>query len=304
MWLLVGGDSEIGAATHRHLRARGFPVAATTRRADRVSAERPFLDLAAPLDAFEPPKGTRRACVFAAVARLAACNADPSGSALINVTQTLALAERLIARGIAVLFLSTNQVFDGNTPHMPADAPVSPISEYGRQKARMETGLRQHMDRHARLAVLRLAKVVSPDMPLIRGWIGRLRAGEPIRAFHDMSIAPVPTDMVAEVIVALLQEEARGVFQLAGPRDVPYAEVGRFLADRLSADPALVTAASAREAGLPEEATPRHTTLDSSRLRERYGFTAPDVWNVVDSVIDATWEPKLREVVGNRLAGA
>ena len=58
MRLLVGGDSEIGAATHRYMRERGGLVVATTRRADRVAADRPFLDLAAPLDDWEPPRDT------------------------------------------------------------------------------------------------------------------------------------------------------------------------------------------------------------------------------------------------------
>src|SRR6185436_13593934 len=100
-------------ATARRLRAGGDVVAATTRRLDGVAADRPFLDLSSPLDGWEPPPGTQAACVVAAVARLAACHADPVGSARVNVTQTIALCERLIARGVYLLFLSTNQVFDG-----------------------------------------------------------------------------------------------------------------------------------------------------------------------------------------------
>ena len=87
-------------------------------------------------------------------------------------------------------FLSTNQVFDGSVPEMAADAPASPVSEYGRQKARVEAALRARMDQGAPVAVLRLAKVVSRDMPLIRGWVDALSAGKPIRAFHDMTLAP------------------------------------------------------------------------------------------------------------------
>jgi dTDP-4-dehydrorhamnose reductase len=44
---------------------------------------------------------------------------------LINVARTIELVERLVARGIYVLFLSTNQVFDGSRAHVPAAAPLS-----------------------------------------------------------------------------------------------------------------------------------------------------------------------------------
>src|SRR5258708_518876 len=121
--LLIGADSEIGAATACHLAALDVPIVATTRRPSRVTADRPFLDLALPLADWRPPAEVEAACIFAAVARLQACEADPAGSSFINVAQTIALAERLLAEGIAVLFLSTNQVFDGTVPCTPAEAP-------------------------------------------------------------------------------------------------------------------------------------------------------------------------------------
>jgi len=281
MFLIVGGDSEIGAATSRAMQAHGLPVAATTRRRDRVAPDRPLLDLAAPLDDWEPPPGTRAACLCAAVARLAACADDPQGSAHVNVVQTLALVEKLLARDIAVLLLSTDKVFDGRTPHQRADAPHSPVCEYGRQKARTEAALMQHFANGAPVAILRLAKVVSEDMPLIAGWVRDLAAGKPIRVFNDLALAPTPTDLVCAAIIALLEDRARGISQLTGPRDVTYADIGRFLAAYLDADPDLVSEVSARAAGLPEGSTPQHTTLDSSRLRVHYGLEVPDVWEIV-----------------------
>ena len=284
MFLIVGGDSEIGAAAYRAMKAQGLNVAATTRRRDRVAPERPFLDLAAPLDGWAPPPGTQAVCLCAAIARLGACADDPQGSGHINVVQTLALAEKLLARGIAILFLSTNQVFDGNTPHERAEAPHSPVSAYGRQKARAEAALLRQMDNGAPVAILRLAKVVSDTMPLIGGWIRDLTAAKPIRVFNDLALAPTPTDLVCTAITALLQDRARGIFQLTGPRDDTYADIGGFLAAYLDADQKLVTQASARDAGLPQGATPPNTTLDSSRLRVHYGLEVPDVWDVVERV--------------------
>jgi dTDP-4-dehydrorhamnose reductase len=285
MFLLVGGDSEIGAATARAMNQRNIAGVATTRRGDEASAGRPFLDLTAPLDDWHPPEGTRAACVFVAIARLAACATDPAGSAHVNVAQTLALIDRLLALNIHVLFLSTNQVFDGSRPNLPPDAPHSPVSEYGRQKAQTEAALIARMNKGAPVAILRLAKVVSPDMALVRGWIDALKQGKPIRAFHDMTMAPAPTALVNDVILALMQNRVEGIFQFTGPCDVSYAETGRYLARRLQADPRLVEETSALDNGLPAGATPRNTTLDSSAIRERFGLQCPDAWPVIDTVM-------------------
>jgi dTDP-4-dehydrorhamnose reductase len=285
MFLIIGGDSEIGAATYRLIQAQGNPVLATTRRRDRIAHDRPFLDLSDPLESWEAPKGTLAACVCAAVARLEACANDPKASARINVIQTLRVIEKLLASGIYVLFLSTNQVFDGRTPSIPCNASHSPISEYGRQKARTEAKLRELMARGAPLAILRLAKVVSPDIPLLRNWIKALKDGRTISAFHDMMLAPVPVDLVCRAITALMNDRAGGIFQLSGPLDATYVEVARIIAHWIGADASLISSTKACSAVSAEGICPLHTTLDSRLLCERYQFEVPDVQEVIKNVI-------------------
>lgn len=281
-FLLLGGDSEIGAATAQYLRNLGVSPIVTTRRRQHAEAVRPFLDLAQPLTEWRPPADTGAACILAGVTRLLACEKDPEASSFINVTQTIALAEKLLERGIAVLFLSTDKVFDGSRPHVPVGAPVCPASEYGRQKACVEAALEKHIRAEAPVAILRLAKVVSPGMPLLQQWVTALSAGEPVRAFFDMSMAPTPVTIVASAIAGLLEQRARGIFQLTGPRDVSYAEVAFHLARKIGADLHLVTPVSAHSAGMAKGSTAPHTTLDSSAIRERLGIIVPDPWTVID----------------------
>ena len=285
MFLVAGGDSEIGTSLAAHLRQRQRPVVVTTRRRDRVGADRTLLDLEGDLSRWDPPPGVTAAIICAAVARPADCAADPAMSARINITGTLALAERLIARGVYLLFLSACRVFDGLAPNMRADAPTAPVSEYGKQKARTEAALRAQIARGAPVGILRLAKVVSPQNSLLNDWVATLTAGKPIRPFHDMTMAPAPMNAVVRAIEALMADRATGVFQLSGPRDVTYEEVGRFLAERLGVDPELVVPSSVKKAGLP--IAPVHTTLDSSALRERYGIVVPDAWEVLDAVLQS-----------------
>jgi len=283
--LIVGGDSQIGSEILRQSYAFRGRFDATTRHPERASGNRPLLDLAKPLSDWEPPKGTRAACLLAGIARLADCQADPAGSAFVNVNQTLDLVERLVGRGIFTLFVSTDKVFDGSRAMMPADAPTSPVSEYGRQSARVEAVLRETMRAGAPVAILRMTKVLVAGMPLLRAWATRLAGGQAVEAADDMVMAPVPIDLAAAVIQRLVARGEPGVFQLSGPRDITYVDAGRHIATRIGAAPSLVRATPAAALDLPAGAAPRHTTLNSSTLTARFGITVADPLAVIDDVI-------------------
>ena len=103
----------------------------------------------------------------------------------------------------------------------------------------------------------------------------------------DTMLAPTPVRLAATAVAALMREGARGIFQLTGPRDVSYAELAGFLANKMTADPGRVNKVSAASAGMPTGATPCHTTLDSSALRDRFGIAVPDPWAVIDAAVAA-----------------
>lgn len=292
--LIVGGDSLIGGHAARRLAGTGLTVHATTRRTDGAlrSPDRPFVDLAAEEWAALDGARYRTAVLCAAVARLADCRRDPAGAAAVNVTGTVALARRLAEQGTRVLFLSTNQIFDGTTAPQRADALPNPVTEYGRQKAAAEAGILALPG----AAVLRLTKIVHPGMALFDGWAADLRAGRPVSPFGDFRFAPVAVELVAETILRLSHLESAemaGIWQLSAPADITYADAARHIAERLGCDPALVrpvfgSAADALGGDLP----PPFSALDGSRVRDRLGLTPPDAATAVAACLASAIPPE------------
>ena len=68
-------------------------------------------------------------------------------------------------------------------------------------KARTEKKVKVLMKQGAPLSILRLAKVISPQMQLLKGWVETLATGHPIRAFQDTMVSPTPIRTVTEAIV-------------------------------------------------------------------------------------------------------
>lgn len=285
--LIVGGDSLIGGHAVRLLTKAGLTVHATTRRTDGAfqSPNRPFVDLAAQEWAALDGIRYRTAVLCAAVARLADCRRDPVGTAAVNVTGTMAFARQLAERGTRVLFLSTNQVFDGTAAPQQASAPPNPVTEYGRQKAAAEAGILTLPG----AAVLRLTKIVHPGMALFDGWVADLRAGRPIAPFGDFRFAPVEVGLVAETILRLCRlgsADMAGIWQLSAPADITYADAAGHIAERLGCDPVLVRPVFGAASGaLGGDQPPPLSALDSSRIHDKLGLVPPDAATAVASCL-------------------
>ncbi|HYE50526.1 MAG TPA: sugar nucleotide-binding protein [Azospirillaceae bacterium] len=282
--LVVGGDGMVGSHLAAHLRARGLTVHATTRRPDRAGPGTPLVDLTA--GGWPDLDGARYGTAFlcAAQARLAQCRADPEGSRRVNVEGAAALARLLSGRGTRVVFLSTNQVFDGSRAPRRAEEAVCPVSLYGRQKAEAEAEVLALPG----AAVLRLTKIIHPGLALFEGWVRDLRAGRPIRPFTDLGLACVTVNLVSRCLESILHaRDAAGIWQLSAPGDVTYADAAGYIAERLGADAALVQpAAGLAAAQMGGDPPARWTALDCRRVVAELGIRPPEALDAVASVLD------------------
>lgn len=218
MYLIIGGDSSIGSALSAYWQAEGILHCSSTRNRAAVTRERPYIDLAS-----KTWPGLEANCydavVFCAAAtKLADCEEHPDRTHKINVEAIIDLASFLSLQGSYLLFLSTNQVFDGSRPKCKVSEPVCPISEYGRQKAEAE----RLILKIPCSAVLRLTKVIHPDLPLLKQWQASLQSGQPIEAFADMYLSPVSLGEVVRRIDDLIRNRESGIFHLSGESDVSY----------------------------------------------------------------------------------
>jgi dTDP-4-dehydrorhamnose reductase len=268
--LIVGADSMIGGALLAHLRRAAVRVRGTTRR-EAVSESLLHLDLAQDCSSWQCPEPVDVAVVCAAVSNLEACSRDPVASAKINVQGISALVRNLTGQGAFVIFLSTNQVFDGSLPYRPADDPPSPMTEYGRQKAEAE----RRISGSASVAIVRLTKVLGLRNSLFEAWAKALRHGKIIHPFADMVMSPVPLSATVSVLRLFADLRRPGIFQFSGSQDISYAETAYLLAQTLEADPDLVQPVIASQSDQYSEFIPRHTTLNMDHLRSALGIEPP-----------------------------
>src|SRR5262249_54314120 len=136
--LIIGGDGLVGSALQMHCQRQGIAVELTSRRPKREAL---FLDLDQPDFQSIERRRYSFALVCAAVTDMRACQDDPPTSRRINLPHTLQLMRRLADRGSHVVFLSSSQVFDGETPEPDEAAATCPKNEYGAQKLAVEQAI-------------------------------------------------------------------------------------------------------------------------------------------------------------------
>lgn len=275
MYLIVGVNGSLGGALAERLGHAGVECLGTSRTEGAGLLQ---LDLADEPATWRLPDRVSAVFLCAAETRLQVCENEPERTARLNVERTLELAGRLAERGAFIVYPSSNLVFDGRLPIYSADAPRSPTTEYGRQKARVEAEILRWQDR---VAVVRITKVVHPGMPLLHGWVAALRRGEAVRAFSNLRFSPITPVFVAEALCAIADRRLAGITHLSGNGQMSYADLAFAFARRLGVSESLVVPTEV------PDGPARSAVLDPERATRELGLPPPDVAQTVGKLIDS-----------------
>ena len=262
--LVVGSTGTIGHQLSVALSQNGAEVLATSRKTnlEKNLIQLDLADISGLVEVIKKQKVLDAAVLCAGVTNLRECERNPDVTSQINLKSQLTLAESLLNVGAKrVVCLSSNQVFDGETANINKFAKYSPKTEYGRQKAKVETEL---LKLGQAVRVIRLTKVLSEDNPLLKDWVFKLKTGQEVKAFIDVKVSPVALDDVVKVIADVLEGECESVTQFSATDEISYFDLAKFVAKFLQVNESLVIAQNAEEVGeIPLE----HASLECSKFR-------------------------------------
>ena len=172
------------------------------------------------------------------------CALDPELAIRRNAVATGVLAEACAARGVDLLVVSTNEVFDGTRldgyGYKP-DEPVNPGNPYGASKAageRLATEAYAAAGPGATVGIARTAWLFGApgnDFPsrLLDNAEKAAAAGGPLRVVNDEWGTPTYTADVADAIVELLADDATaGIHHLVNGLFATRADWARYVVGR------------------------------------------------------------------------
>lgn len=224
--------------------------------------------------------------------------AEPEAAFAVNRDGPRAMAEVCRARGMPLLHVSTDYVFDGSKPgwYSEADA-IAPLGVYGHSKAEGEQAVRDILPDHV---ILRTAWVYAAHGHNFVKTMLRLAAERPeLRVVADQHGCPTAAADLAMALHRLADRYAAerslawGTYHFTGQGETTwhgFAQAIIDLAAPVTGKRPLVYAITTAEYPTPAR-RPVNSRLDCRRMTEVFGITA------------RPWPEALAEVVAELLAG-
>lgn len=172
----------------------------------------------------------------------------------LNVAATQNLVSLCEEHHIHFIHLSTDFIFDGGDgPYVETDAP-NPLSYYGETKLLAELAVQNSK---AKWGILRTVLVYGITADISRSNIvlwakGALERKQPINVVNDQWRTPTLAEDLAEACLLAVENDAQGVYHIAGKDYMSIADLVRKVADYWSLDHSLILEISS--AGLNQKA--------------------------------------------------
>lgn len=202
--LVTGSGGQLGRDLGLRLPAE------TTRLATRdqldVADARAVTDL---IDAFKPEVVIHAA----AMTNVDACEGDRERARAVNTGGAENVAAACRDTGAAMVYVSTNYVFDGrqSRPYVEADA-TNPINVYGATKLEGELAVVRTLERHF---VVRTSTLYgSHRRNFVNSLVEAAASRDGLSYVDDQRVTPTSTADLAGAILALIKTETHGIFHL------------------------------------------------------------------------------------------
>lgn len=214
------------------------------------------------------------------------CEGDPEKAEQVNVEGSKNIALAAKETGAAVLYLSTDFIFDGKSsrPYVEEDPP-RPLSVYGRTKLKGEEFIRSLVSRHV---IIRTSWLFGAGgRNFVDTIISRAKAGEELRVVDDQIGSPTYTADLARAIRKLIEKiriqnlELRtetpeeegfyGIYHVANQGSCSWYELAQKILDYAGIEVAIQPTTS-EQLGRPAR-RPKVSILNCGRFRRVFGYS-------------------------------
>lgn len=271
--LVVGADSRIGKYFYRYFKSNKNFITYGTSYKDSNYLKLDLMDN----DFLIPnPVGRSIALIFASKSSHSYCEQFPELSRKVNVENTLKLVSKLNQLGWQSIYFSSTHVFSGARPWVSVEAPRNPGSEFGRQKAELESEIIANNQN----LIIRVTKVLNLEDNPFKEWLKTLNNSKLIKPYKDYPISPISISSLYEGTMEILNYHTSGIWHLGNSEQCDYAEVAFQLAKNFGYDTQLIQETTEYQA---LDHYPKYASLDVSSTQKYTNWKPESISSAIES---------------------
>jgi dTDP-4-dehydrorhamnose reductase len=211
----------------------------------------------------------------AALADLEACEADPDLARRLNADLPGMLANACHARGLPMVQISTDAVFDGTKAgsYVESDAP-NPVSVYARTKWDGENNV---LGEHPGAIVARVnfyGWSLSGRRSLAEFFFHNLTNNKSMTGYTDVIFCPMQANHLGQTLLAMLEKRLHGLYHVVGTQPMTKYQFGVEIARRFGLNAGEISPRSIHTSGLIAKRA-NNLYLSTEKLSTALGRSLP-----------------------------
>ena len=214
----------------------------------------------------------------AAVANVDACERSPDTAWRVYVEGTGNVVRAAREARAKLVYISTDQVFDGKKGDYSEDDEASPVNEYGRTKLAAEKVVTEGMEEHVVLRTNFYGWSIRKEMTFAEWILDAALNGKNITLFRDFIFNPLFTNDLAVIILRMLEKGLNGTFNLGSEEYCSKLEFGKKLLETFNIDFSRtdIKEGVVSDVKLAAE-RPRNVSLNTAKIRNSLGEEMPGI---------------------------
>lgn len=192
-----------------------------------------------------------------------------------NINSTLNIIAACEQRGIHLIYVSTNAVFDGTKPPYFHTDSVNPVNKYGKLKVECERLIQEKLEKWTIVRpILMYGWNHMITRPNTVTWIyEKLCKGEIVELVDDVYENPLYNHQCGNAIWAIIKKQSFGIFHLAGHDTVNRWQFGINIATAFGLNHSLIKRVNSLH--FPNIAErPKNTTFSINQMENELGVRA------------------------------
>jgi dTDP-4-dehydrorhamnose reductase len=185
----------------------------------------------------------------------------------IHVVKTIELINYLECNRIKIIFLSSDQVFDGRKGAYTEEDEPGPLNCYGSFKLSVE----QHLVNNVKdYLILRLSKTYSTNVAdggMLADIVNAFRKGGPVKAAYNLIFNPTDVSLVCNGILQSIEMDIKGLYHLADKTIMSRYDFACAIAKEYDFDHALIQPIDFNELGCLEKRS-LNSSLNVEKINE------------------------------------